>query len=125
MRGPDGLGHAVTALFRAPLWAVLGEHRYGIYSVDDPHGAGSSCRPAAATAGSTARGWSPRSADGYTPERLVRRIRAAAGVADLDVGIERTGAFSFAAQWPTASAPATSSSPGTPPIGSPRAAAPG
>ena len=36
MRGPDGLGHVVTALFRAPLWPLLGDHRYGIYSVDDP-----------------------------------------------------------------------------------------
>jgi hypothetical protein len=36
--------------------------------------------------------------DGYTPERFVRRIRAGAGIEDLEVSIERTGAFSFAAQ---------------------------
>ena len=34
----------------------------------------------------------------YTPERFVHRIRAGAGIDDLDVSIERTGAFSFAAQ---------------------------
>ena len=98
MRGPDGLGHAVTALFRAPLWAVLGEHRYGIYSVDDPHGAGTFL-PAGRGDRWVYGTWvEPEEADGYRPERLVHRIRAGAGVADLDVGIERTGAFSFAAQ---------------------------
>jgi putative polyketide hydroxylase len=98
MRGPDRLAHAVTTLFRAPLWDLLGDHRYGIYSVDDPQGAGTFlpagrddrwCYGTWVEAEDVAR---------HTPERLVRRIRAGAGVADLDVAIERTGAFSFAAQ---------------------------
>ena len=38
--GPTASRHVVTALFRAPLWQVVGEHRYGIYSVSHPHGAG-------------------------------------------------------------------------------------
>ena len=40
----------------------------------------------------------PQDVEGYTPERFVRRIRAGAGIDDLEVSIERTGAFSFAAQ---------------------------
>ena len=36
MRGSKDLLAGVTALFRAPLWEVLGEHRYGIYVTTDP-----------------------------------------------------------------------------------------
>jgi putative polyketide hydroxylase len=36
MRGPDQLASVVNALFRAPLWRLLGEHRYGVYSTTDP-----------------------------------------------------------------------------------------
>ena len=46
MRGPDHLAEVVTALFRAPLWDVVGEHRHGIYSVIRPDAMGaSSCPP--------------------------------------------------------------------------------
>jgi putative polyketide hydroxylase len=96
MRGRDGLGHAVTAIFRAPLWQVVGDHRYGIYSVNHPQGtflpAGRGDRWCYGT-------WvDPQDVEGYTPERFVERIRAGAGIGDLEVSIERTGAFSFAAQ---------------------------
>ena len=98
MRGPDGLGHVVTALFRAPLWAVLGGHRYGIYSVGDPHGAGTFL-PAGRGDRWVYGTWvQPEEVRGYTADRFVRRIRAGAGVGGLDVSIERTGAFTFAAQ---------------------------
>ena len=40
MPGPDGLAHVVTARFRARLWPVVGDHRYGIYSVSHPQGEG-------------------------------------------------------------------------------------
>ena len=40
MRGPDHLAEVVTALFRAPLWDVLGEFRHGIYSVTAPEAPG-------------------------------------------------------------------------------------
>ena len=39
MRGSQDLLAGVTALIRAPLWEVLGEHRYGIYATTQP-GAG-------------------------------------------------------------------------------------
>ena len=62
---------------------------------------------------------------GLHAERFARRIRAGAGVDDLDVAIERTGSFSFAAQLADRFRAATCSSPATQPTGSLRAAAPG
>jgi putative polyketide hydroxylase len=98
MRGPDGLAHVVKALFRAPLWRILGEHRYGIYSVSHANGAGTFL-PAGRGDRWTYGTWvDPDDVDGWTPERFVRRIRAGAGVEDLEASIERTGTFSFAAQ---------------------------
>jgi putative polyketide hydroxylase len=96
MRGPDGLGHAVTAIFRAPLWKVVGSYRYGIYSVNHPQGTFLPAGPDDRWYYGT---WAdPQDVDRYTPEEFVRRIRAGAGIPDLEVSIERTGAFSFAAQ---------------------------
>jgi 2-polyprenyl-6-methoxyphenol hydroxylase-like FAD-dependent oxidoreductase len=98
MRGPDGMGHVVTAVFRAPLWQVVGDHRYGIYSVDHPQGAGTFL-PAGSGDRWVYGTWvDPNDVEGYTAERFARRIRAGAGTRDLEVSIERTGAFSFAAQ---------------------------
>jgi putative polyketide hydroxylase len=98
MRGPDGLAHAVTALFRAPLWPVLGDHRYGIYSVGHPEGAGTFL-PAGRGDRWVYGTWvEPGESEGYTPAWFARRIRAGAGIPDLDVAIERIGAFTFAAQ---------------------------
>src|SRR4029077_7134796 len=40
MHGPDRLAAAATALFRAPLWELLGTPRYGIYGGDHSQGPG-------------------------------------------------------------------------------------
>ena len=40
MHGPEDLLGVVTALFRVPLWDVLGDHRYGIYSVTHAEASG-------------------------------------------------------------------------------------
>jgi 2-polyprenyl-6-methoxyphenol hydroxylase-like FAD-dependent oxidoreductase len=98
MRGADGLGHVVHTVFRAPLWQVVGDHRYGIYSVSAPDGAGTFLPAGRGDRWGYGTWVDPRDVDRYTPERLMRRIRAGAGVPGLDVAIERTGAFSFAAQ---------------------------
>jgi putative polyketide hydroxylase len=98
MRGPDGLGHVVTAIFRAPLWQVVGEHRYGVYSVNHPHGAGTFLPSGRGDRWHYGTWVDADDIEGYTRERFARRIRAGAGVDDLDVRIERTGSFSFAAQ---------------------------
>jgi putative polyketide hydroxylase len=98
MRGPDGLAHVVTAIFRAPLWPVVGEYRYGIYSVSHEPGAGTFL-PAGRGDRWLYGNWvDPQEVESHTPERFVQLIRAGSGVADLDVSIERTGSFSFAAQ---------------------------
>jgi putative polyketide hydroxylase len=98
MRGPDDIGHVVSALFRAPLWPIVGDHRHGIYSVDHPEGAGTFL-PAGRGDRWTYGTWvDRREIDHFTPRRFVERIRAGAGIPDLDVAIERTGSFTFAAQ---------------------------
>jgi putative polyketide hydroxylase len=98
MRGPDGLAHVVTAIFRASLWPVVGQYRYGIYSVSHEPGAGTFL-PAGHGDRWLYGNWvDPEEIESYTPERFVQLIRAGSGVADLDVSIERTGSFSFAAQ---------------------------
>jgi putative polyketide hydroxylase len=98
MRGPDRLAHVVRALFRAALWPLVGEHRYGIYSVDHPQGAGTYL-PAGHGDRWTYGAWvEADEVDDWTPERLAARIRAGAGVPGLDVMVERTDTFSFAAQ---------------------------
>ena len=126
MRGPDGLGHVVTALFRAPLWAVLGERRHGIYSVDDPQGAGTFL-----PAGRGDRWIYGTWVEPEDGRRATRPSASSAGSARGPASRTSTSPSSAPApsasppSWRTASAPGTSSSPGTPRTGSRRAAAPG
>lgn len=101
MRGPDQLAASALALFRAPVWTLLGAHRYGIYGVDHAAGQGTFL-----PAGPGDRwlygvgGYDPEHegpAD-FTEERCTRLIRLGAGVVDLPVHVERVGTFRFAAQ---------------------------
>jgi putative polyketide hydroxylase len=100
MHGRADLEGAVAVLFRAPLWPVVGEHRYGLYSVTRPDDMGIFL-----PAGPGDR-WiygllledGPRRPADFTEEVVTRRIRVGAGVADLRPQIERIGAFSFVAQ---------------------------
>ena len=96
---PDILG-AATSLFRAPLWSLLTEHRYGIYSIGLPEAEG-----VFLPAGPGDRwgyGYFVPPGDGASaepsPEQMSERIRRAAGVADLPLRLERLGSFSSAAQ---------------------------
>jgi putative polyketide hydroxylase len=98
MSGPDRLGHVVTAIFRAALWQLVGQHRYGVYSVSHPQGAGTFLPSGRGDRWHYGTWVDADDIEGYTPARFARRIRAGAGVHDLDVRIERTGSFSFAAQ---------------------------
>jgi putative polyketide hydroxylase len=98
MPGADGLAHVVTTTFRAQLWQVVGDYRYGIYSVSHPEGAGSLLPAGHGDRWIYGTRVDPQEVEGYTRERLARRIRAGAGIGDLEVSIERTGAFTFAAQ---------------------------
>jgi len=100
MRGPDEVLAGVTALLHAPLWAALGEHRYGLYATSQA-GEASSFYPAGPD-----DHWlfgyqfEPGASDPGlpTPQELARRIRRAAGIHDLPVRIDRFGSFSSSAQ---------------------------
>ena len=100
MRGPEHLLGGVTALFRAPLWDVLGEHRYGIYAVTHPEATGSFLPAGPDDRWLFGMQWdhAREQPPDVTEDRLTRLIRLGAGVADLDPRIERIGAFSSAAQ---------------------------
>ena len=99
MRGPDRLSATATALFHAPLWSILGPHRYGIYYTERDGGtflpAGPGDRWLYGIGGYDPDREGP--AD-FPPERLAGLIRLGAGVPGLEPRIERIGTFSFAAQ---------------------------
>ena len=100
MHGPEDLLGAVTALFHAPLWDVLGEHRYGIYSVTHAEASGTflpAGRDDRWLYGVTWDRTCEQLAD-FTEARLARLIRLGAGIDDLEPRIERIGSFAFAAQ---------------------------
>jgi hypothetical protein len=86
--------------FRAPLWDVLGEHRYALYTITHPDGSG-----VLIPAGRGDR-WQFGVVlnDGDDPavlgahEALRHRIRAAAGVPDLPVELVRVHSFGSGAQ---------------------------
>jgi putative polyketide hydroxylase len=100
MHGPDNLAASAMALFRAPLWGLLGERRYGIYGVDHAEGKGTFLPAGRGDRWLFGVGYDAereRPAD-FTADRLSRLIRLGAGVADLAPRIERVGTFTFAAQ---------------------------
>jgi putative polyketide hydroxylase len=100
MRGPAQLRDSLTAVFRAPLWEVLGERRYGLYPITHPDAGGvfvPSGRPDRWVYGFEWDRARERLAD-HDEARVAGRIRIASGVAGLSPRIERIGAFSFAAQ---------------------------
>ncbi len=99
LRGPDHLTEVSTALFRAPLWDVVGDARHVIYGVDAPE-AGGAFLPAGGDRWLYGIQWDQdtASAEEFTADRLTRLVRGGAGVDALPVVIERVGHFSFAAQ---------------------------
>jgi 2-polyprenyl-6-methoxyphenol hydroxylase-like FAD-dependent oxidoreductase len=100
MRGPDRLLEAATALFRAPLWEMLGDVRYGLYATNHPEAEGSFLPAGPGDRWLYGTMWEPGTDErsSFTEERLTGMIRLGAGVADLEPRIERTGTFTFAAQ---------------------------
>jgi 2-polyprenyl-6-methoxyphenol hydroxylase-like FAD-dependent oxidoreductase len=100
MTGADQLAESMSVQFRAPLWDLLGEHRYGIYSVTRPGAegvflpAGTGDRWLYGTEGDP----SVEAADALSQQDLGRRIAAGAGRLAMAPLIERVGTFSFAAQ---------------------------
>ena len=94
--GSDELGDRFGILFRAPVWDLVREHRYGIYFVTDEP-AGRSFLPARRP-----DRWvfgmhrdAAVSRETLIPERVKRWIRDAAGDPDLPIEIERTMPIAF------------------------------
>jgi 2-polyprenyl-6-methoxyphenol hydroxylase-like FAD-dependent oxidoreductase len=100
MTGPDRLSEALTVQFRAPLWQVLGERRYGIYSVTRPGAEGVFLPAGGGDRWLYGIEWDPVAGRGdeVSQEELIRRITAGAGRLASAPRIERTGTFAFAAQ---------------------------
>ncbi len=97
--GPTDLGDYATVLFRADLWSLLGEDRFGLYQLNGP------VPGVLVPTGRDDRWvlgmqWDPRSesfAD-YTQERCIELIRAATGVPDLEVEVLARMPIEFVAQ---------------------------
>ena len=97
--GPSDLGDYATVLFRADLWPLLGEERFGLYQLDGP------VPGVLVPTGRDDRWvlgmqWDPRSESfaKYTPERCIELIRAATGVPDLEVEVIARMPIEFVAQ---------------------------
>lgn len=97
MRGEDDLLDAVSVLFRAPLWELLGEHRYGLYATRQPE-PGGLFLPAGGGDRWLYAAMGGESAAGLRAADYVDQIRVGAGLPDLDPRVERIGAFTFAAK---------------------------
>jgi putative polyketide hydroxylase len=99
MRGPDRLVDAVSTQFRAPLWELVGDLRYGIYAITHPEAKGLLAPAGRGDRWIYVRMHAPGSRlVERTEDAVARRIRRAAGVADMEPRVERFGTFSFAAQ---------------------------
>ena len=98
--GLDALGEAVSAVFDAPIWPLVGEHRYGIYDINHPDARGVLLPAGRGDRWLYGVVWGPGedAATADDAEWFARRIRLLAGVPDLPVAIERTGRFRFATQ---------------------------
>jgi putative polyketide hydroxylase len=98
MTEPVGTLTAVRALFRAPLWDVLGDRRYAVFFTSHPDGAGTFL-PAGGDRWvfGVIVGADPAERARLTSADLERRLRAGSGVPDLDVRIEHSASFESAA----------------------------
>ena len=100
MHGPENLQEAMTVLFRAPLWDVVGPLRYGIYGINHPEAEGVFVPAGRGDRWLYGVMWEPGARDpaAFDAAELTRLVRLGAGVPDLDPRIERIGGFTFAAQ---------------------------
>jgi putative polyketide hydroxylase len=87
-----------SAVIRAPLWDVVGRHRYGIYVTELPEN-GTFLPAGQGDRWVYGFSWDPRigrPAD-LTQDQLIARVRAAAGVPDLSVRVLDQRRFTFSA----------------------------
>jgi 2-polyprenyl-6-methoxyphenol hydroxylase-like FAD-dependent oxidoreductase len=100
VHGPGRFMDAASVLFRAPLWDVVGAHRYGIYDIGHPEAPGALLPAGRGDRWVYGVRWEPgtRKLEEFTEQQFAGLLRLATGVADLQPRIERIGGFSFAAQ---------------------------
>lgn len=100
MHGPGHLADRVAAEFHAPLWDLLGDHRYGLYPVTTPEAPGTFLPSGPGDRWIFAAAWDPEHErlEDYDEEEMTRLIRLAAGVPALQPRIERISAVTFGAQ---------------------------
>ncbi len=98
VRGVEHLIEALSVVVHAPLWDVVGAHRYGIYYVEHPGAEGTFLPAGQGDRWIYGFGWDParEQIDDYPDDRLIERIRTAAGRADLEVRLGQLRSFSFA-----------------------------
>jgi len=94
---------AVSVVFRAPLWDLVGPHRFGLYHVEHPQATGSFLPAGGHDRWIYSFLWNPQQEElaDYSQARLVEMIRAGAGAPDLPVHIDSVGAFGFIASLAT------------------------
>jgi putative polyketide hydroxylase len=94
----EDLLHSFSAVIRAPLWEVVGRHRYGIYVTDTP-ASGTFLPAGQGDRWVYAFSWDPRLEHLIDPgaNELIARIRAAAGVSDLHIHVLDQRWFTFSA----------------------------
>jgi putative polyketide hydroxylase len=90
--------HSFSAVMRAPLWDVVGRHRYGIYLTEEP-ALGTFLPAGLGDRWVYGFSWDPRIEGGadFSQDQLIARIRAAAGALDLPVRIVDQRRFTFSA----------------------------
>ena len=95
----ERLVESLSVLFHAPLWDVVGEHRFGIYSINDPSMPGTFLPAGQGDRWLYAFGWDPavEKITDYTEDRFAALIRSAAGVDDLPIKVDSFGAYAFVA----------------------------
>jgi putative polyketide hydroxylase len=97
MAGPGALDDvSVSAAFRAPLWDLVGEPRYGLYPIVHPEV--SSVFVPSGRGDEWLFGVGADLMTGLDETEMTRLIRIAAGVPDLQPQIDRITTFSFTAE---------------------------
>ena len=94
----EDLLHSFSAVIRAPLWEVVGRHRYGIYVTEQP-ASGTFLPAGQGDRWVYAFSWDPRTESGLelAQDQLIPRIQQAAGVQELPVSVLDRRTFTFSA----------------------------
>jgi putative polyketide hydroxylase len=93
----DGLAERLAVVFRAPVWELLGDRRYGIYFITGGSGDASFLPVGKPDRWMFATSWDAGAADAeeLSPDQVAEWLREAAGEPDLPVAIERTMPVGF------------------------------